>query len=279
MQIPTRSGVQAKTAPDQPERSGGHGKIGPGHILAARYRLEVELGRGAVGAVFRVYDIATQTRVALKLLRPEVAGRRGWWGPLGREVRHAREVVHPNVCRIFELVEADGFTFFTMELATGGSLRKNFARTRRCRSPLGLAMPAVWPRGLAAVHAAGLVHRDLKPENVLRMQDGRLVVSDFGLAEMTVAEPRAQGGGTPGYMAPEVVGGDSATMASDVWSLGTVLHEILFGSRGGRRGGARGGWSTGRALRTLCLECTSTNPGQPAGRWRRGAAPARRARR
>src|SRR5437762_12069026 len=150
---------------------------------------------------------------------------------LGREVRHAREVHHPNVCRIFELGEAEGFTFFTMELATGGALRR--ALTRKRIRPLGerLADARGIAEGVAAIHAAGIVHRDLKPENVLRMRDGRLVVSDFGVAADRRGGPRANRAGTPAYMAPEVARGAAATLAPDGWALGVVTHEFLVGWR------------------------------------------------
>src|SRR5262249_36226709 len=137
-------------------------------LLAGRYLLEGELGQGGVGRVFRAYDSATKTKVALKIVRPEVAGRRRWMQRLGRGGRHAREVQHPNVCRIFELGEADGFTFFTMELASRGVLSADLPTTARRPLAERLADARGLAAGVAAIHAAGIVHRDLKPANVLR---------------------------------------------------------------------------------------------------------------
>src|SRR3569623_1033387 len=149
---------------------------------------------------------------------------------------------HPIVCRVFDFGEADGHRFLSMELATGGSLRADVPKVdawqaaRRDRPARAGAEKVSDARaivaGVAALHQEGIVHRDLKPENILRMHDGRLVVTDFGLA----TDPGSGPGttimvGTPSYMAPEMVMGEPATLRSDVWGLGVVLHEIFFGLR------------------------------------------------
>jgi serine/threonine protein kinase len=199
-----------------------------GQVLGGRYVVGEELGRGAVGKVFRAYDRATRTRVALKVVHPELVGRKSALLRFGREVRHARDVQHPNVCRVFELVASEGFTFFTMELAARGPLRIGPSRRRPMADCLADARAVA--AGLAAIHRAGLVHRDLKPENLLRMADGRLVLSDFGLARPVAAQRKGRAG-TAGYMAPEVRRGRPASARSDVWSLGVVLHQLFFGAR------------------------------------------------
>src|SRR5688572_23426543 len=179
-----------------------------GDVLADRYVIKSELGRGAVGQVFKAYDRATKTSVALKVVRPEVAGRRSALDRFGREVRHAREVQHANVCRVFELHESGGLTFFTVELACGSlreTLRKGMRRPMAARVADARAVTA----GLAAIHEAGIIHRDLKPENLLRLSDGRLVVSDFGLARYA-GKGKATRGGTDGYVAPEILRGRRA---------------------------------------------------------------------
>jgi serine/threonine protein kinase len=234
-------------------------RLGRGDVLANRYRLGGELGRGAVGTVFRAHDLATQTQVALKVVHPEIAGRRSWLGRLGREVQHARDVQHINVCRIFELVESDGYTFFTMELAAGGALRQTLVRKPRRPVAERMADARAVTAGLAAIHAAGIVHRDLKPENILRMRDGRLVVSDFGVAEQTASHGHPRPAGTPGYIAPEVVRGGAPGLASDIWALGVVMSEILFGCRPEAAGAGRMA-AQAAALRELCLACTATDP-------------------
>lgn len=200
-----------------------------GRVLGQRYEIRAPLGAGGMGTVFRAYDRATQMTVALKVMRAERVAPGGWLAQLGQEVRAGRMVNHPNVCRIFDLAEADGETFYTMELAPGGSLRRQL-RNRRPRPPReSIRDSRAVTAGVAAMHAAGLVHGDLKPENVLRMPDGRLVVSDFGLARDAALPGRTDG--TPGYMAPELASTGSAGAPADVWALGVLLYELALGER------------------------------------------------
>lgn len=205
----------------------------PGTVLGGRYVIEAKLGRGGMGTVLRARDSVLGEAVALKVLRPEYAAERCWAERLAREVRLARQVRHPNVCRVFDFEQADGHTFVVMELAGGGSLRAELDARRARDRPLAerLADARAVADGLAAIHDAGIVHRDVSPQNVLRMGDGRLVVSDFGLAIDADQTTTSVQGGTVSYMSPEVVRGARATFASDVWSLGMVLHEIVFGEK------------------------------------------------
>jgi Tol biopolymer transport system component len=209
-----------------------------GTVLAGRYQIEDIIGKGGSGIVLRVFDRVAQNVVALKVLKSELARDAKWEKRFSRELRLGRPIQHPNVCRIFDIGEADGYRFLTMELASGGSLRDELKRTRALDRPLEdrLADAKVVIAGLAALHAAGVVHRDFKPDNILRMGDGRLVLSDFGLATDAA---NAAGAtvliGTPHYMAPEVLAGEPASTRSDVWALGVVLHEIFFGQRPERR--------------------------------------------
>src|SRR4051812_11605582 len=227
-----------KTAPDRtvtqpggvaPAGLRGDAAVSQGHEIGWRYRIAEQLGCGGVGRVFRAYDRATEMEVALKVVRHEVSGRRSWRGLLGGEVRHARLVQHPNVCRIFDLGEADGLTFLTMELAERGTLRKSVETARdRPLADRAADMRAI-AAGTAAIHAAGLLHRDLKPENVLRMGDGRVVVSDFGLVVPDRARTQQGRGGTCGDMAPELVKGEAATRRPDVLAARVTMHEVLPG--------------------------------------------------
>jgi serine/threonine protein kinase len=208
-------------------------EIARGAVLAGRYQVEAIIGKGGSGIVLRAFDRVAQIPVAMKILKPELAQDPRWLERFSRELRLARQIQHPNVCRVFDIAEADGHWFLTMELATSGTLRDSIAPGAPARS---LAQKTEDARGcvagLAAIHAVGIVHRDIKPDNLLRMSDGRLVLSDFGLATNPAETPAVSIlVGTPTYMAPEVVVGEPATTASDVWSLGVVLHEILFGRR------------------------------------------------
>jgi len=196
-------------------------------LLANRYEIVDIVGRGATAIVYRAHDRVLCRDVAIKVLGTDRAVDTRWIHRLAREVRVARKVVHPNVCRVFELANSDGHWFVTMELASSGSLRSviELERTRQQR----FADASAIIHGLAAIHRAGIVHRDVTPQNLLRMHDGRLVVADFGLAmdgDITLTDVA----GTPRYMAPEVVRGDPPSQAADVWQLGLVLHQVLFGS-------------------------------------------------
>jgi serine/threonine protein kinase len=247
-------------------------EIERGAVLAGRYQVEEVIGKGGSGVVLRVFDRTVQSVVALKVLKSELARDAKWDKRFSRELRLGRPIQHPNVCRIFDIGEADGHRFLTMELATGGSLRDELKRRPALDRPLperqADARAAI--EGLAAIHATGVVHRDFKPDNLLRMDDGRLVISDFGLATDAAAAPGVTVMiGTPHYMAPEVLAGEPATARSDVWAIGVVLHEILFGRRPERRSVSFDG-SSGVPLRPstpiergvlgICERCLADDP-------------------
>ena len=184
-----------------------------GMVLAGRYQVEAVIGRGGSGIVLRAFDRTAQTVVAVKVLKPELVHDERWARRFSRELRLGRPIRHPNVCRIFDIGEGDGHRFLTMELATGGTLRDLIKRGEPLRpfeERLKDAAAAIG--GLGAIHQAGIVHRDVKPDNMLRMEDGRLALSDFGLAtDLPTAAAVTVMVGTPHYMAPEVRAGEPAT--------------------------------------------------------------------
>ena len=251
-----------------------------GDLLDGRYQIEKVIGRGATGCVLQAFDRVVRTVVAVKILKPELAADERWVARLGGELRYARKLQHPNVCRVYDVGSAEGHHFLTMEFASGGSLRQ------RLLDPSYAARP--WDQrirdaravieGLAAIHAEEIVHRDVKPENVLVMEDGRLVVTDFGVAitQGHATYFSSKVAGTPNYMAPEVLMDDRpATMASDVWSMGVTLHEILFGKRPEWDSTEQGrvikqvvdrkAPAPMRSLARLCTEClTEFAPRRPA---------------
>ena len=243
-----------------------------GTVLAGRYQIEDIIGKGGSGIVLRVFDRTAQNVVALKVLKAELARDAKWEKRFSRELRLGRPIQHPNVCRIFDIGEADGHRFLTMEIAPGGSLRDELKRGGTLERPLDAKMADARAviAGLAALHAVGVVHRDFKPDNLLRMGDGRLVLSDFGLATDAAMAPGATVLiGTPHYMAPEVLAGEPATSRSDVWALAVVLHEIFFGQRperrsvsfdGGSRRPIRPHSSTERRVMSLCERCLAESP-------------------
>jgi hypothetical protein len=263
-----------------------------GEVLGERYRIEAEIGRGGRGVVYRAFDAAAGAFVAVKLLEG------GPWAEvratLFRELRFGRSIQHPNVCRIHDVFETPQGCILVMELAGAGTLRTTLGQLGGDRLPEDKLTDArAVVAGLAAIHAAGLVHRDLKPENVLRRSDGRLVVSDFGLTrELDRTAVSTRLAGTPGYLAPETLLHGRTTQASDVWSLGVVLHELLTGQRpifrprtGRPQLTARPRDPRERALHDLCARCLHPDPGRrpgcdevqallrPGNRSRRRAAP------
>lgn len=252
--------------------AGGFDRARPlrrGDVLAARYEIQALLGRGGMASVYRAYDRVTEETIAVKVLDPERSVGRGWVEHLGRELRHARRIQHPNVCRVFDFFEDGGRCFLTMELALLGSLRDTLSAGGERSLAERLADARGIIDGVAAIHGAGVVHRDLKPENILRGADGRLMVSDLGVAvrEDVTTQPSGAAG-TRAYMAPEVFFDDRVSKAGDVWSLGVALYELLQGARPAWVGTGRGRRLTVPAVRVasegellaLCSACLTEDP-------------------
>lgn len=223
-----------------------------------------------MGVVVSAHDRKSGEDVAIKFLRSELAGERRWRERLAREVKLARQIHHPNVCRVFDFVQTDGHVFIVMERALRtlrDELKVDAWRERPVEQRVTDARAVT--AGLAAIHQAGVIHRDVTAQNVLRLADGRLVVSDFGLAKDARDSTESVQGGTAAYMAPELAVGGSATFASDIWALGIVIHEIVFGSRPAWRANivARGIERPARRLAAeeegivdLCNACTAATP-------------------
>jgi serine/threonine-protein kinase len=205
-----------------------HGRFQPGSILGARYRIVGRLGRGGMGEVFRADDLKLGQPVALKFLPPDVDQDPARLTQLHTEVRTARLVSHPNVCRVFDIDEVEGHTFLSMEYVDGEDLSALLRRIGRFPQERGLEIARQICAGLAAAHERGVVHRDFKPANVMLDAAGRVRITDFGLAGMSGEALRA---GTPAYMAPEQLSGAEVTPRSDIYALGLVLYEIFTGKR------------------------------------------------
>jgi serine/threonine protein kinase/tetratricopeptide (TPR) repeat protein len=205
------------------------GELRIGQEIAGRYEVRGRLGAGGMGAVYRVLDRELGEEVALKVLRSDWLGDAVSVERFRREVRLARRIGHANVCRVFDLGEADGLRFLTMERVEGRSLRAVLREgTPTLHRALDMFTQIV--NGVAAAHELGIVHRDLKPENVLVRADGRVKVADFGLALGTAGEGSTNlDAGTPRYMAPEQLRGEAVGPESDVFSLGILGHELLTG--------------------------------------------------
>jgi eukaryotic-like serine/threonine-protein kinase len=229
--------------PDSPGSDPSADAPGPvaGELFAGRYRVERLLGRGAMGAVWAAHDEEVGDRVALKLLAHSVAPGSGSQAEdleeaeerFRREVRLARRVTHRNAARVFDLGAHRGALYLTMELVDGEILDHLARRRAPLQAPEVAEIGRQIALGLEAAHQVGVVHRDLKPGNVLVDREGRVVLTDFGLARATAGDPQLTRGqlfaGTPSYMAPEQVRGQEAGPGADLYALGAVLFELLTG--------------------------------------------------
>ena len=205
-----------------------HGRFSPGTILDDRYRIVGRLGKGGMGEVYRADDLKLGQPVALKFLPEAVDRDPARLTQLHTEVRMARQVAHPNVCRVYDVGEYEGHTFLSMEYVDGEDLASLLRRIGRFPEDRAVEVARQICAGLAAAHDRGVVHRDLKPANVMLDASGRIRITDFGLAGAIGESLRA---GTPAYMAPEQLGGGEVTPRSDVYSLGLVLYELFTGHR------------------------------------------------
>jgi serine/threonine-protein kinase len=206
--------------------------LSPGLVLLDRYRLVVRIGRGGMGEVYRADDLELGQSVALKFLPAEVAADAARLAMLRAEVAAARQVAHPNVCRVFDIARTDlaggPLAFLCMEYIDGSDLSSLLERIGRFPSEKAAEIGRQVCFGLAAVHDAGFVDRDLKPSNVLLDGRGKARLADFGLASPHAAESMNLAG-TPRYMAPELLDGERATRQSDIYALGLVLYELFTG--------------------------------------------------
>lgn len=204
-----------------------------GTILAQRYRIVHLLGRGGMGEVYWADDLLLGQPVALKFLPRKASADAALLARFRNEVRMARQVTHPNVCRVHDLGEADGLTYLTMEYVDGEDLGSLLRRIGKLPQDKALEVARKIAAGLTAAHEKGVVHRDLKPANIMLDGKGQIRITDFGLAGVAeqIRDPRS---GTPGYMSPEQRGGREVTSRSDIYALGIVLHELFTGKRPSR---------------------------------------------
>jgi serine/threonine-protein kinase len=187
------------------------------------------LGKGGMGEVYRADDLSLEQQVALKFL-PEAATDEATLERFRNEVRIARRISHPNVCRVYDIGEAEHQIFLSMEYIDGEDLGSLLRRIGRISGDKAAEIARKICAGLAAAHAQGVLHRDLKPANIMLNSEGEVLVTDFGLAGVAteISDIRS---GTPAYMAPEQLTGREVTMKSDIYSLGLVLYELFTGKR------------------------------------------------
>src|SRR5690349_6998757 len=205
--------------------------------LGGSYTLERELGRGGMATVFLARDLKHDRPVALKVLHPELAASLGPDRFL-REIKLAARLQHPHILTVLDSGDVGGRLWFTMPFVEGESLRDRLRRERQLPVEDALRIAREAAQALQYAHGHGVVHRDIKPENLLLTRDGNTLVADFGIARGLQAggggdEKLTDTGlvvGTPAYMSPEQASGDRALDArSDVYSMGSVLYEMLAG--------------------------------------------------
>src|SRR5215831_9808351 len=202
------AGPVRATAPAKPqsEFSGSSAIFAPGTLVGARYQILKILGQGGMGAVYQARDQELDRTIALKVIRPELAGNPAILQRFKQELILARNVTHKNVVRIYDLGEADGTRFITMEYIEGDDLRTLLRRHGKFSPSQAVEIIQQICRALDAAHSEGVIHRDLKPQNVMRDMQGRAVVMDFGLARLLESPGMTQTGalvGTLEYMSPE----------------------------------------------------------------------------
>ena len=200
----------------------------PGTVLSERYRVVAKLGHGGMGEIYRADDLVLGEPVALKFLHLEAGASKEM---LLNELKLARQVSHPNVCRLFDVGEAGGRLFLSMEYVDGEDLAALLQRIGRLPEDRAVILARQLFSGLAAAHAKGVLHCDLKPANIMIDGRGNARITDFGIArlEAPAEESGILAAGTPAYMAPEQLVGQQATAKSDVYSLGLVLFEMTTG--------------------------------------------------
>jgi len=211
--------------------SAGEGRFPAGTVLAGRYRILGSLGQGGMGEVYRAYDLILNQAVALKFLAARQIGEAAL-ARFRNEVRIARQVSHPNVCRVYDIGFLEGLHFLSMEYLDGEDLDSLLRRIGRLPQDKAIEFARRICAGLAAAHERGVLHRDLKPANIMIDGRGQVRIADFGLAALAADIPLSDlRSGTPAYMSPEQKAGREVTTRSDLYSLGLVLYEMFTGRR------------------------------------------------
>ncbi|WP_207455442.1 protein kinase domain-containing protein [Herbiconiux sp. SYSU D00978] len=205
-----------------------------GLTFGGRYQLTSRVAIGGMGEVWQATDLVIGRTVAIKILKDEYLGDPGFLERFRAEARHAALVNHEGIANVFDYGEEEGSAFLVMELVPGEPLASILERERVLSSDRVLDIVAQTASALSAAHAAGLVHRDIKPGNLLITPEGRVKITDFGIARIADQVPLTATGqvmGTVQYLSPEQASGHPATPSTDIYSLGIVAYEALAGRR------------------------------------------------
>ncbi|UCG68222.1 MAG: protein kinase [Thermoplasmata archaeon] len=203
-----------------------------GSTFAGRYQIIEELGKGGMGKVYKVIDTKIKEKVALKLLKPEIASDKKTIERFSNELKFARKIRHENVCQMYDLNEEEGIHYITMEYVAGEDLKGMIGMMGQLSAGKAISIAKQVCEGLAEAHKLGVIHRDLKPQNIMIDRGGNARFMDFGIARSLKTKGITRIGvmiGTPEYMSPEQVEGKEADQCSDIYSLGIILYEMLTG--------------------------------------------------
>jgi serine/threonine protein kinase/tetratricopeptide (TPR) repeat protein len=232
--VPTSTGagavVAAGVAAGTSGLSSDFPRLQKGRVIANRYEILELLGQGGMGAVYKAQDRELDRAVAIKTIRTDLADNPVVLQRFKQEIIVARQVTHKNVIRIYDLCEDAGLRFITMEYIQGEDLNKYVKRSGKLPTHEAVEIMLQVTRALEAAHGEGVIHRDLKPQNVIRQDNGRVLVMDFGLAHSAETESLTVAGtllGTMRYMSPEQAQGRELDPRSDLFTLGIVFYELL----------------------------------------------------
>ena len=232
--LPTMGGPSTfRQWADQSQRGVASVVLPAGLEIGRRYRVKSLLGMGGMGAVYLVHDKGLDRDVALKLIRSDIAEDKDVLERFKREIQLSHRVTHPNVLRVFDLGEADGIQFLTMQFVDGRDLSTILKKQGKLPTERLLRVFRQTAEGLKAAHDQGVTHRDLKPQNIMLDGSDRVYVTDFGMAKGAEQSGMTQTGavlGTPFYMSPEQVKGEPVGPQSDIFALGVIAYQMAAGS-------------------------------------------------
>jgi len=226
-QLPSSEEVEVTKTLETPKK-----ELTTGSTFADRYQIIEELGKGGMGRVYKAHDTKIKEKIALKLIKPEIAKDKKTIERFSNELRLARKIRHKNVCGMFDLGEEKGSHYITMEFVPGEDLRSLIRRIGQLPIGKSISIATQICEGLAEAHRLGVIHRDLKSNNIMIDKEGNVRIMDFGIARSLEAKGITGAGvmiGTPEYMSPEQVEGKEVDHRSDIYSLGIILYEMVTG--------------------------------------------------